>query len=125
MKIHVVYFSATRTTQKVCRGVAEYLGGDVTEYDVTNKCPEHDVEISQDDLLVVGAPVYCGRIPEQAARNISKFRTAGAKAVTIVVYGNRAFDDSLIELTRLVERKGFKTIASAAFIGRHCNPSAC
>ena len=120
MKIHVVYFSATHTTRTACRGVAEFIDGDITEYDVTNNCPENDVHIPQGDLLIVGAPVYCGRIPEQAARNIDKFKGNGTKALTIVVYGNRAFDDSLIELTRLVEGNGFKTVASAAFIGRHC-----
>lgn len=120
MKIHLVYFSATHTTRTVCRGVAEFLGNEIVEHDVTNDCPDTEVEIPSDDILVIGVPVYCGRVPELAARNISKFRGNNTKAVTIVVYGNRAFDDSLIELTRIVERNGFRTIAAAAFIGRHC-----
>ena len=120
MKIHVAYFSATRTTRTVCRGVAEFLGGEVVEYDVTNNCPENDIIIPSEDLFLVGSPVYCGRVPEQAARNISRFKGNGTKAITIVVYGNREFDDSLLELTRIAEDNGFKTFASAAFIGRHC-----
>lgn len=120
MKIHIVYFSATHTTRTVCRGVAEFLGGNVVEHDVTNSCPEERVEIPAEDLLIIGAPVYCGRVPEMAAERLAKFYGSGTKAVTIVVYGNRAFDDSLLELTRIVENNGFRTIASAAFIGRHC-----
>lgn len=120
MKIHIVYFSATHTTRTVCRGVAGFLGGDVVEHDVTNKCPEESVEIPAGDLLIMGAPVYCGRVPEMASERLSKFHGSGNKAVTIVVYGNRAFDDSLLELTRIAEGNGFHTVASAAFIGRHC-----
>ena len=120
MKIHIVYFSATSTTRKVCRGVAEFLGGDLVEHDVTNICPEDDIVIPAEDFLVIGSPVYCGRVPLMAAERYAKFHGRGTRAVTIVVYGNRAFDDSLLELTRIVENNGFKTLASAAFIGRHC-----
>ena len=120
MKIHLVYFSATYTTRTVCRGVAEFLGGDVVEHDITNEAPEKKVEIPAEDLLIVGSPVYCGRVPEMEAERLQKFCGNNTRAITLVVYGNRAFDDALIELTRIVEKNGFRTVASAAFIGRHC-----
>lgn len=120
MKIHIVYFSATYTTRTVCQGVARHLGGDIIEHDITNRAPERAVEIPADELLVIGMPVYCGRIPEMAAERVRQFYGRETRAITLVVYGNREYDDALLELTRMVEANGFRTLAAAAFVGRHC-----
>lgn len=37
----------------------------------------------------------------------------------MVVYGNRDYEDALIELKIRMEERGFKVIAAAAFIGEH------
>ena len=118
--IHVVYFSATYTTRQVCRGIARHLGKGSQEYDLTNEGPKETVEISADDVLLVGMPVYCGRIPEMAAERLQQFRGKQTKAIIVAVYGNREFDDALLEMKTLLKDGGFKTIAAAAFIGRHC-----
>ena len=120
MKIHIVYFSATYTTRTVCQEVAHHLGSDIVEHDLTNQGPKSPVLISGDDLFIVGMPVYCGRIPEIAAARLRHFHGHGTRTIALVVYGNRAYDDALLELTRCVEVQGFRTLAAAAFIGRHC-----
>ena len=40
-------------------------------------------------------------------------------AVTIVVYGNRDYEDALLELNNVAEDKGFRVIASAALVAQH------
>lgn len=40
-------------------------------------------------------------------------------AIAVVVYGNRHYDDALIELRDILELKGLKVIAGGAFIGEH------
>ena len=120
MKVHIVYFSATYTTRTVCLGVARHLGGDIIEHDITNQSPKNRVVIPAHELLIVGMPVYCGRVPEMAAERLKNFYGEATRAITLVVYGNREYDDALLELTRLVEGNGFRTFAAAAFIGRHC-----
>ena len=120
MKIHIAYFSATYTTRAVCLGVARHLGGDIVEHDITNESPLENVDIPNDELLIIGMPVYCGRVPEMAAERIRKFYGRQTRAIALVVYGNREYDDALLELTRMVEENQFKVIAAAAFIGRHC-----
>ncbi len=40
-------------------------------------------------------------------------------AIAVVVYGNRNYDDALIELKDILESDGFKVVAGAAFIGEH------
>lgn len=118
--IHLVYFSATYTTRTVCRGIGRHLGGEVLEHDITNEAPKEKVEISADDTLVLGMPVYCGRIPEMAVERIQKFQGNHTKAIIVTVYGNREFDDALLEMKNLLTAAHFNVVAAAAFIGRHC-----
>ena len=120
MKVHIVYFSATYTTRTVCLGIARHLGGDIVEHDITNQSPQDRVEIPNHELLIVGMPVYCGRVPEMAAERLKYFYGNATRAIALVVYGNREYDDALLELTSMVEVNGFRTLAAAAFIGRHC-----
>ena len=37
----------------------------------------------------------------------------------VVLFGNRNYDDGLIELRNILEADGFHTIAGAAFVGEH------
>jgi len=120
MKVHLIYFSATHTTQTVCRGVAQHWGKEIVEHDLTLEGPAGEVELSEDDLLVLGMPVYCGRIPELATERLASFRGHSSKAIAIAVYGNREYDDALIEMAQWLEAHNFHMVAAAAFIGRHC-----
>jgi ferredoxin len=40
-------------------------------------------------------------------------------AIPVVVYGNRHYDDALLELNELLNQRGFKTIGAGIFIGEH------
>lgn len=120
MKIHLVYFSATYTTRSVCQGIAKHLGRDIVEHDITNVAPESVFTIPSEDLMIIGMPVYCGRIPEMAVERVRQFHGDRTKAIAVAVYGNREFDDALIEMRQLLDENGFQTVAAAAFIGRHC-----
>lgn len=120
MTIHLVYFSATYTTRSVLRGIAGHWTGAVVEHDITAQAPAVPVQLGDDDLLLFGAPVYCGRIPEEAALRLRSFRGAGTRAVAVAVYGNRHYDEALAEMQDLLSGQGFRLVAAAAFIGRHC-----
>ena len=87
-------------------------------------CPQTEQDPNQlsrnkEELVLFGAPVYGGRIPPLAAKRLSRLKGNQTPAVVIVVYGNRAFEDALLELSDLVRARGFIPIAGAAFIGEH------
>jgi ferredoxin len=75
-------------------------------------------EIS-DELAIIGSPVYNGRIPTEAIDRLQRIRGNNVPAVVVVVYGNRAYEDALLELRDLVTESGFKPIAAGSFIGEH------
>lgn len=124
-KVHAVYFTGTGNTQKMVRAVAkaacEVLGCEYGEYDFSLPAARADERVfSPTDLVVFGAPVYAGRVPNVLLPYLTgKITGNGALAVPVVTYGNRNFDDGLMELRNLLEQNGFTTIAGGAFVGEH------
>lgn len=119
--LRLLYFSPTQTTQKVLEAIAAAIPAQNREnIDLTlpDAIPAYDTGVS-DGLTLIGAPVYSGRIPPEAAGRITRFKAQGSPAVIVVLYGNREFEDALIELKDLAVESGFKPIAGGAFIGEH------
>lgn len=111
------YFSPTGTTYQVAQTIAEGFGCPVTEMDLS--CPDCGGQLQENTVLLATAPVYGGRIPEAAVERLSRLQGKGQKAVAVVVYGNREFDDALLELKNTLEQNGFRVVAAAAFIAEH------
>ena len=42
------------------------------------------------------------------------------KAIVAVIYGNRDYDDALLELADIAVEDGFEVVAAGAFIAQHC-----
>ncbi len=120
-KLKLICFSPTRTTKQVLYAIAEGLQADeLTVFDVTRQegIPD-DFDCSKDDLVIIGGPVYSGRLPSVMLERVASLKGNGVPVVSVVVYGNRAYEDALLELTDFAEAAGFKTVAGAAFIGEH------
>ena len=118
-----IVFSPTGTTRKVLQSVLKGLspqswsGLDLTHLQAALDPArnEHDSE----GLALIGVPVYAGRVPTLARDRMLGVDGNGRKAVLVVVYGNRAFDDALLELRDLSLERGFVPVAAAAFVGEH------
>lgn len=127
MQLHTVsaaYFSATGTTKRIvmtmAQEIAHALSLPLQEFDFTlPSARQVPLSFSPHDLVLFGTPVYAGRIPNLLLPFVSSARGRGALAVPMVLYGNRAFDDALMELRNTLEEGGFHTMAAAAFVGEH------
>ncbi len=117
----LAYFSPTRTTQQVVNGIAAGIHAkSVTRIDLTPpSAEERGVRTIREDLAILGAPVYGGRIPVPAVARLQELKATNTPAVVVVVYGNRAYEDALLELRDLTVARGFKPVAGGAFIGEH------
>lgn len=123
-RVTAVYFSATGTTEKVVTAaaalIAEQLGAEYAEYDFTlPQAREAVPKFSAGELVVFGVPVYAGRIPNLLLPYVKTIQGNGAAGIPIVLFGNRAYDDALIELRDVMQDNGFHTVAAAAFVGEH------
>lgn len=116
--IELISFSPTHGTKTVLQAIASGCGAArVVISDLTFDA--FSGQMSQDGLVLVGAPVYAGRVPEIALDRLGGIEGMGRSAVAIVSYGNRAFDDALLELVRFLSAKGFHVVAAAAFVAEH------
>ena len=119
--VKLAYFSPTRSTLKILEGIAQGLEADTVEHiDLTVPAAETlQPDKMGDELVLIGVPVYEGRVPIVAVPRLKRLKADKTPAVLVVVYGNRAFEDALIELNDLVRELGFLPVAGGAFIGEH------
>jgi len=117
----LIYFSPTQTTRKVLEGIAQGLQSTkVQHHDLTQPITfARNCREINPDLAIIGAPVYAGRLPPVAVSRFKQIKGNGAPAVIVVVYGNREYEDALIELRDIALKAGFRPIAAGAFIGEH------
>ena len=69
------------------------------------------VNFEKEDLCLVAVPSYGGRIPSTVTDMFCNVKADGTKAILVAVFGNRAIDDTLLELQDVLEASGFVCIA--------------
>ncbi len=117
-------FSPTGTTRAILQGIAKGITNRIT-------LPTQDIDMTPpsarcapfaagaDTLLVMGVPVYMGRVPVLLSDWFQTLTLLRTPTVCVVVYGNRAYDNALLELRDIVTARGGIPVAAAAFIGEH------
>jgi ferredoxin len=118
--VRLVYFSPTNTTKQIVEAIAKGTQlQPIAHLDLT--CPEEKSMVFEDqnELTIIGAPVYGGRIPVDAVIRFQRLKAHDIPAVVVVVYGNREYEDALLELRDIAFETGFRPIAGGAFIGEH------
>lgn len=123
-KVVNLFFSPTHSSEKI----AELIGKDIAQAlsysheNVNYTLPdgrEKALTLDADDVLICAFPVYSGRIPEILLEPLRKLEGHGCLAIPIAVYGNRAFDDALLEAADRLTECDFKVIAGIAAIAQH------
>ncbi len=120
MAVYEMVFSPTGGTKKVSDIFTGAFCKESTFIDLSRR----DVDFSkcvfsEEDLCIVAVPSYGGRVPAAAAERLRAVQGNGAGAVLIVVYGNRAYDDTFAELQDILEERGFLCAAAAAAVAEH------
>jgi ferredoxin len=119
-----VYFTGTLTTklvvQAIALGAAAALEAKLADYDFSLPAArEHFPPFGDGDLVILGTPTYAGRVPNLLLKSLGGLKGPGALGVPVVLFGNRAYDDSLIELRDILQDAGMATIGAGAFVGEH------
>ncbi len=117
--VREIYFSPAGTVKTVVKRLTASLPFEKRSYDLLKDTMGEPEVFSEGDCLIAAVPVYSGRVPEICAERLKRFKGGGVPAIAVVVYGNRDYEDALAELKELLEKRGFKVAAAAAFIGRH------
>ena len=113
----IAHFSPTGGTKKVADAIAAGFHTPLVEMDLTKA--DAAVSMGENDALMAVLPVYAGRVPQVSLERLAALKGNGQKAVAVVVYGNREFEDALLETKDALEDYGFRVVAAAAFIAEH------
>ncbi|MDD3337242.1 MAG: 4Fe-4S binding protein [Lachnospiraceae bacterium] len=116
-----LYFSPLDTTRRVVHSVAQGLDApESLELDRTSFDSRwQGVELGEGDVAVIGMPVYYGRVPKILVEFFRYIQAKDIPAVVVVAYGNRDYEDALLELYNESRKHGFNPVAAGAFVGQH------
>lgn len=117
-QLFCVTFSPTGTSQKAAEQIAQAFGGKQVMLDLCKVVVEN-IEMEPEDVCIISVPCYGGRISQTAAERLSHIRGTHTPAVVCVTFGNRAFEDALLELADCAEANGFDVIAGCALAAEH------
>lgn len=119
-KVTAVFFSPTGGTKTYVMEIAKRLSEEVSVIDLTvpeNRSKEYT--FGSDDVVLFGAPVYAGRLPQIEGGIFDWVKGCQTPAIFNVSYGNREFDDALLEEMEICETNGFVGIAAGAWLAPH------
>lgn len=117
--ITTIHFSPSGTTAKVAAAIAAGLSGSAASIDLLREPVREDRHFQPEEVVIVALPVFAGRIPKVCAQMLGNLKGDGAMAIAVVVYGNRAYEDALLELTDLLKENGFAIAGAGAVVAQH------
>lgn len=123
---HILHFSPTGGVEQVARLAGEELAAalemEAAFYDLASldyRLPD----LAPGDMTLLASPVYGGRIPALIGKRLLNLRDTAAgleiPAVALVVYGNRAFEDALLELADLATACGLLVMGGMSAVAEH------
>lgn len=120
MKLYQIYFSPTGGTKKVMDIVASAWSCEKADIDLS--AAEDDFtsySFHEEDICLVAVPSFGGRVPAATVSRLAQMKGGRAKTILLCVYGNRAYEDTLSELSDTLQKAGFQCVAAVAAIAEH------
>ncbi|MBP3791076.1 MAG: 4Fe-4S binding protein [Methanobrevibacter sp.] len=115
-KLSKIYFSPSGTTEKIVNEVAKNFNMNRENYDLLSF---DESKTFTDELVIIGIPVFDGRIPKLACKRLSKIKGTDTKAIVVLNYGNINYGDALLELVELLKENDFHIVGVATTVSQH------
>lgn len=115
----IIYFSATSHTEKVVKFLGKQFDDENQEIIDLSRIDLSHYDIKKEELCIIGVPSYGGRIPNIVVERFKHIQAHQTPIILVVTYGNRNYDDAIVELKDMVEEQGFQPIAAMAIVCEH------
>lgn len=120
MSLNLIYFSPTGSTKKAVETLAS--AWDLYRNDIDISIPDTDYStynFTSEDLCIIGVPSFGGRVPPIATDHLRKMKSDNTPTIIVTTYGNRAYEDTLLELKNEAKECGFKVVAAVSVVTEH------
>lgn len=119
MSIYSLYFSPTGGTKKIMTILAERIAID-TWIDLSDpNISFSSYHFDKDDVCLVAVPAFGGRVPALALEHLEQMQAKKPLTLGVVVFGNRAYEDTLLELKNELTELGFDLGMAIAASAEH------
>ena len=116
---HVFCFSPANHTMQVCQHLMEKIEYPCTMHDVTAHAHTCELTLSSNDFAIFAVPSFGGRVPATALEKFKDVHGQNTPCLLVVTFGNRAQEDTLIELKDFAKQSGFIPVGGMAVICEH------
>ena len=119
MKYYQIVFSPTGGTERVSKAITQNWSH-VDTIDLSAPDTKFaDICFESDSLAVIAMPSFGGVAPQLALNRLAMLKGNGAKCVIAAVYGNRAYEDTLVQMEDYAQNAGFQVIAAISAVAEH------
>lgn len=119
MNCYRIIFSPTGGTERVANAVTQDWP-QVTTIDLSAPDTRYeDICLENDALAAIAMPSFGGVAPQLALDRLAALKGNGAKCVIIAVYGNRAYENTLVQMEDYARNAGFQVIAAVSAVAEH------
>lgn len=119
MKTYQLVFSPTGGTEKAAAAITKNWP-QVRTIDLS--LPDTDyssISIEPDALVLVAMPCFGGVAPQLALDRFARIKGNGVTCVLAAVYGNRAYENTLVQMQDTAQAAGFQVIAAVSAVAEH------
>ena len=115
-----IVFSPTGGTEKVAHIIGKHWSENPVIIDLCDaKTDFAKCKIKEQDMVLIAMPSFGGRAPAVAIERLKQIAGNGAKCTLVCVYGNRDYEDTLVEMEDTAKGCGFQVAAAIAAVAEH------
>ena len=115
-----IFFSPTGGTEKVAHMLGGHWSENSVKIDLSDaKADFSQCKISPENMVLIAMPSFGGRAPAVAMERLKQIKGNDAKCTLVCVYGNRAYEDTLVEMADAAKACGFRVVAAVAAVAEH------
>ncbi len=119
MKYVKILFSPTGGTEKVSEAITkDWPSADTIDLSAADT-DDSKIVFQPEDVVLIAMPSFGGLAPRLALERLGKIRGNGANCILAAVYGNRAYEDTLVQMEDAAEACGFQVIAAVSAVAEH------
>lgn len=119
MKYYQIVFSPTGGTERVSKAITQNWS-QVDTIDLSDPNTKYaEICLESDALAVIAMPSFGGVAPQLALDRLAMLKGNGANCVIAAVYGNRAYEDTLVQMEDYAQNAGFQVIAAISAVAEH------